>query len=93
MRKRKLSPREIERHQHQRNDTVAGPWGDMHEARRQTGLGRSTIAELIRQERVRSAKVGKRRLVNIPSLLSYIEARAVGPAAPTKESEQLPAAE
>ena len=94
MRKRKLSPREIERRQQQREETVvAGPWGDMHEAKRQSGLGRSTIAELIRQQKIRSARVGRRRLVNLPSLLSYIEARAVGPAAPTKESEQLPAAE
>jgi hypothetical protein len=93
MRKRKLSPREIERRQHQRDETVAGPWGDMHEARRRSGLGRSTIAELIRQQMIRSSKIGKRRLIYIPSLLSYLEARAVGPAAPTKESEQLPAGE
>ena len=96
MRHRKLkplSPRETERRQLQRDETVAGPWGDMHEARRRSGLGRSTIAELIRQQMIRSSKIGKRRLIYIPSLLSYIEARAVGPAAPTKESEQLPGAE
>jgi hypothetical protein len=98
MHKRKLkplSPREIERRQCQRFETVvvAGPWGDVREAMLQSGLGRSTICELVRQQMIRSSKVGRRRLVNLPSLISYIEARAVGPAAPTKESEQLPATE
>ena len=104
MRHRKLkplSPREIKRRQreierrHRQLDkaVVARRWDDMHEAERVSGLGRSTLAELIRKEEIRSAKVGKRRLVDIPFLLGYIEARAVGPAAPTKESEQLPAAE
>ena len=86
MRKRKLSPREIERRQQQREETVvAGPWGDMHEAKRQSGLGRSTIAELIRQQKIRSARVGRRRLVNLPSLLAFIDAVAVGPEAPTRD--------
>ena len=95
MRKRKLpSPHEIERRQRQRDEAVvAGAWGDMHDAKCVSGLGRSTIADLIRREKIRSSKVGKRRLINIPSLLGYIEAHAVGPAAPTKEPEQLPAAE
>jgi hypothetical protein len=82
MRKRHSpSPRESERRQRQR-DEAAGAWGDMHEAKRQSGLGRSTIAELIRQEKVRSAKIGRRRLVNLPSLLHYIDGRATGPPAP-----------
>jgi excisionase family DNA binding protein len=85
MRKRKLSPREIERRQHQQDETVAGPWSDMHEARRQSGLGRSTIAELIRQRKIKSAKIGRRRLVNLPSLLAFIDAVAVGPEAPTRD--------
>jgi excisionase family DNA binding protein len=87
MRKRKLlSPREMERHQSQRDEAVAGPWGDMHEAKRQSGLGRSTIAELIRQEKIRSSKIGKRRLIHLRSLLRYIDALAVGPTeAPTKD--------
>jgi excisionase family DNA binding protein len=104
MRKRKLkplSPREIKRRQreierrHRQLDkvVVATRWDDMHEAERVSGLGRSTLAELIRKKEIRSAKVGKRRLVDINFLLGYIEARAVGPAAATKESEQLPAAE
>ena len=83
MRKRKLSPREIERRQQQREETVvAGPWGDMHEAKRQSGLGRSKISELIAEEKIRSAKVGRRRLIHIPSLLHYIDSRATGPPAP-----------
>ena len=83
MRKRKLSPQEIERRQRQREETVvAGPWGDMHEAKRQSGLGRSTISELIAEGKIRSAKVGKRRLIHIPSLLYYIDSRATGPPAP-----------
>jgi hypothetical protein len=87
MRKPKLPPREVERRQQRREETVvAGPWGDMHEAKRQSGLGRSTIAELIRQRRVKSAKVGKRRLVHLGSLLGYIDALAVGPTeAPTED--------
>ena len=80
MRKRKLSPREIERSQQQ--TVVAGPWGDMHEAKRQSGLGRSKIFELIAEEKIRSAKVGKRRLIHIPSLLYYIDSMATGPPAP-----------
>jgi excisionase family DNA binding protein len=86
MRKRNPgSPQEMERHQHQRDEAVAGPWGDMHEAKRQSGLGRSTIAELIRQQKIRSARVGRRRLVNLPSLLAFIDAVAVGPEAPTRD--------
>ena len=90
MRKRQsLSPQEMERRQRQRDEAVAGvghvtgPWGDMHEARRQSGLGRSKISELIAQEKIRSAKVGKRRLIHIPSLLDYIDSRATGPPAPS----------
>ena len=83
MRKRKLLSREVERRQQRREETVvAGPWCDMHEARRQSGLGRSKISELIAQEKIRSAKVGKRRLIHIPSLLDYIDSRATGPPAP-----------
>ena len=74
-----LSPREIERRQRQRVEAVAGPWVDMHEAKRQSGLGRSTISQLIADQRVRSSKVGKRRLIHIPSLLDYIDSRATGP--------------
>jgi excisionase family DNA binding protein len=89
MRKRQLkllSQEEIERRQRQRENAVAGPWGDMHEAKRQSGLGRSTIAELIRQEKIRSSKIGKRRLIHLRSLLRYIEALAVGPTeAPAKD--------
>jgi excisionase family DNA binding protein len=81
MRKRKLSPREIERRQHQRDETVAGPWGDMHEAKRQSGLGRSTIAKLIAEKKIRSAKIGKRRLIDIPFFLGYIASKATGPGA------------
>jgi len=83
MRKRQsLSPREIERRQRQRDEAAVGPWADMHEAKRQSGLGRSTISELIAEEKIRSAKVGKRRLIHIPSLLDYIDSRATGPPAP-----------
>ena len=84
MRHRKLkplSPREIERRQRQRVEAVAGPWVDMHEAKRQSGLGRSTISQLIADQKVRSSKVGKRRLIHIPSLLDYIDSRATGPPA------------
>ena len=83
MRKRNsASPQEMQRHQSQQNEAVAGPWGDMHEAKRQSGLGKSKISELIAQEKIRSAKVGKRRLIHIPSLLDYIDSRATGPPAP-----------
>jgi excisionase family DNA binding protein len=83
MRKRNsASPREMERRQRQR-DEAAGTWADMHEAKRQSGLGRSTISELIAEEKIRSAKVGKRRLIHIPSLLDYIDSRATGPLAPS----------
>jgi excisionase family DNA binding protein len=85
MRKRKLSPREVERRQRQRDEAAAGSWGDMHEATRESGLGRSTISELIADEKIRSAKVGKRRLIHIPSLLDYIDSRATGPPAPGHE--------
>jgi hypothetical protein len=89
MRKRKLSPQEIERRQHQRDDAVAGPWGDMHEAKRKSGLGRSTIALLIKEKQIRSSKIRKRRLIDIPSLLDYIDAHAVGPpAAPAEKLAQ-----
>jgi excisionase family DNA binding protein len=58
----------------------------MHEAKRQSGLGRSTISELIAKEKIRSAKVGRRRLVHLPSLLNFIDGRATGPPAPGHQS-------
>jgi excisionase family DNA binding protein len=73
----------MERRQRQRENVVAGPWADMHVARCRSGLGRSTISELIAEEKIRSAKVGKRRLIHIPSLLDYIDSRATGPPAPS----------
>jgi len=77
MRKRKLSPPK----QLQPDSTVSdGAWGDMHRARRESGLGTSTIFKLIAEEKIRSAKIGKRRLINIPSLLNHIESQATGPA-------------
>jgi hypothetical protein len=93
MRKRKLVPRRTDKRDTKEFQAVPAVWGDFHEAKRLSGLGRSSITELVRLQKIRSSKFGKRRLINLPSLLSYIEARAVGPAAPTKESEQLPAAE
>ena len=72
---------------------VSPTWIDVHEAKRASGLGRSTLADLVSDEKIRSSKVGKRRLIHLGSLLAYIEVRAVGPVAPTKEPEQLPAAE
>jgi excisionase family DNA binding protein len=82
MRKRNPgSPQEMERRQRQR-DEAAGSWGDMHTAQRKSGLGRSSIYELIAEEKIRSAKVGKRRLIHIPSLLYYIDSMATGPPAP-----------
>jgi hypothetical protein len=86
MRKRKLkllSPEEIERRQRQRDQAIVAQWVDMNEAICQTSLGKSTVAELIRQEKIRSSKIGKRRLINLPSLLALIDALAVGPAAPS----------
>jgi hypothetical protein len=91
MRKRMLSPLEIKRRQLQREEAVAGvghvvgTWGDMHAAKLESGLGRSKICELIAEEKIRSAKIGKRRLVNIPSLLNYIDSRATGPLAPAPQ--------
>jgi excisionase family DNA binding protein len=83
MRKRNpASPQEMERRQRQRDEAV-GSWGDMHAAQRESGLGRSSIYELIAEEKIRSAKVGKRRLIHIPSLLDYIDSRATGPPAPS----------
>jgi hypothetical protein len=75
------SPQEMERRQHQRVEAVLGPWADMHEAKRQSGLGRSTISQLIADQRVRSSKIGRRRLIHLPSLLAYIDSRATGPLA------------
>jgi len=83
MHKRKLLPREIERSQQQ--TVVAGPWGDMHEAKRQSGLGRSKIFELIAEEKIRSTKVGKRRLIHLASLQAFLDSQATGPPAPAHE--------
>jgi hypothetical protein len=77
MRKRKLSPPK----RLQPDATPGeGVWGDMHRAKRESGLGRSTIAKLIAEEKVRSAKIGKRRLIHIASLLGHIDSQATGPA-------------
>jgi excisionase family DNA binding protein len=78
----------MERRQRQRDEAVAGvghvtgSWGDMHQAKRESGLGRSTISELIAQKKIRAAKIGRRRLIHIPSLLDYIDGKATGPPAP-----------
>ncbi len=39
-----------------------------------TGLGRTKIYELIKQGRIRTTKVGKRTLLNVPSVLNVVEA-------------------
>ena len=76
------SPQEMERRQKQRENAGAGPWADMHMARCRSGLGRSTISELIAEKKIRAAKIGRRRLIHIPSLLDYIDSKATGPPAP-----------
>jgi excisionase family DNA binding protein len=37
-----------------------------------TGLGRSTLFELIRQRKIKSAKIGFRRLILVDSLRDFI---------------------
>ena len=37
-----------------------------------TGLGRSTLFELIRQRKIKSAKIGSRRLILLESLRDFI---------------------
>ena len=83
MRKRKLVPRRTDKRDTKEFQAVPAVWGDFHEAKRISGLGRSTISELIAEEKIRSAKVGKRRLIHIPSLLDYIDSSATGPPAPS----------
>ena len=85
MRKRKLTPPRTTGPDSQAATIIASPtWVDFHEAKRASGLGRSTLADLVRDEKIRSSKIGKRRLIHLGSLLQYIDSCALGPPVPTK---------
>ena len=44
------------------------------------GIGRTWIYELIRERKIRSAKVGARRLIDVAAADAYFDAHAVGEA-------------
>jgi len=43
-------------------------WASIEQAKRMTSFGRTTLYKLIREGAIESAKVGKRRVVSIPSI-------------------------
>jgi excisionase family DNA binding protein len=56
-------------------------WAKPATAAKIFGLGRTTLYSLISEKRVKSAKVGKARLVSVASLRAYIEGLADSPPA------------
>ena len=55
-------------------------WGDLHDAQQVSRLGHNKIYDLVRAQKIKATKVGKRPLFYIPSLLAYLESEATGPA-------------
>ena len=50
------------------------------------GLGRTTVFRLLSEGKIKSAKIGKIRLVSVDSLREYIESRAQAPTSKEQEA-------
>jgi excisionase family DNA binding protein len=56
---------------------VAPEWLRYPEAERYSGLGRSTLWKLVKDERIRAAKVGKAVRLSRRSIDSYMEEQSI----------------